>query len=75
MTDTHQIKDVRTAPGRLRRVFFGTGGLRAGWRFALFAVFWYASGYILFPLVGLVHRFSKTGFTPEDIEEVLRRRE
>ena len=45
----------------------GRGGLRGGWRFASFAVFWYASGYILFPLVGLVHRFSKTGFTPEDI--------
>ena len=61
------MKDVRTSPSRLRPVFVGRGGLRGGWRFASFAVFWYASGYILFPLVGLVHRFSKTGFTPEDI--------
>ncbi len=43
------------------------GGLRTGWRIALFAGFWLASGYILFPLVSLVHRFSATGFTAQDI--------
>ena len=52
---------------RFRRVLVGGDGLRAGWRFALFAGLWYASGYILFPLVGLVHRFSQGGFAPEDI--------
>ncbi len=52
---------------RLKQAFVERDGLRAGWRFALFAAFWYASGYILFPLVGLVHSFSRTGFTPADI--------
>ena len=51
----------------LQRVFLGPGGVRAGWRFMVFAVLWLASGYILFPLVSLVHRFSDTGFTPADI--------
>ena len=67
IADTRRVKDAMTSPSRLRQVFVGRGGLRGGWRFAVFAVFWYASGYILFPLVGLVHRFSKTGFTPEDL--------
>jgi len=61
------VKDARISTSRLTPIFVGTHGLRAGWRFALFAVFWYASGYILFPLVGLVHSFSKSGFTPADI--------
>jgi uncharacterized protein len=52
---------------RFKQVFADADGLRAGWRFTLFAGFWYASGYILFPVVGLVHRFSETGFTPQDI--------
>jgi|KBSSwiStaDraftv2_1062776.scaffolds.fasta_scaffold00907_16 membrane protease YdiL (CAAX protease family) len=50
-----------------KSIFTAGGGLRAGWRFALFAGFWLASGYILFPLVSLVHHFSETGFTAQDI--------
>ena len=52
---------------RLRWVFAGPDGVRAGWRFAVFALLWYASGYVLFPLVSLVYTFSETGFTPADI--------
>jgi membrane protease YdiL (CAAX protease family) len=56
------------AAGRnLRWAFIGPDGARACWRFAAFAGFWYVSGYILFPLVSLVHTFSDTGFTPADI--------
>ena len=51
----------------LKRVFVGPGGVRNGWRFAVFAGLWFASGYILFPLVSLVYTFSGTGFTPADI--------
>ena len=58
---------MATGARNLRWAFIGPGGLRAGWRFALFAAFWYASGYILFPLVSLVYAFSDTGFTPADI--------
>ena len=52
---------------RSRQVFAGPDGVRAGWRFAVFALLWYASGYVLFPLVSLVYTFSETGFTPADI--------
>lgn len=61
------MNDTSTSMSRFKPLLFGADGLRAGWRFALFAVLWYASGYILFPLVGLVHSFSQTGFTPTDI--------
>jgi hypothetical protein len=56
-----------TWTSRFKWVFADKGGLRAGWRFALFAGLWYASGYILFPLVRLVHDFSETGFAPQDL--------
>ena len=52
---------------RLKWVFVGPGGVRNGWRFAVFAALWFASGYILFPLVSLVYTFSDSGFTPPDI--------
>lgn len=51
----------------LKRVFIGPDGVRNGWRFAVFAGLWFASGYVLFPLASLVYTFSDTGFTPPDI--------
>lgn len=50
-----------------RGVFMGPGGIRAGWRFAAFAALWYAGDWLVFPLASRVHRFSDTGFTPEDL--------
>jgi hypothetical protein len=52
---------------RLKWVLTTPDGVRAGWRFAVFALFWYASGYVLFPLVSLTYTFSKAGFTPVDL--------
>jgi len=51
----------------LKQVFIGPDGVRNGWRFAVFAALWFASGYVLFPLVSLVYTFSDSGFTPSDI--------
>lgn len=52
---------------KLKWAFTGPDGVRNGWRFAVFAGLWYASGYVLFPLAALVYDFSDTGFTPADI--------
>jgi CAAX protease family protein len=52
---------------QLKWIFLGPDGVRAGWRFAAFAGLWYASGYVVFPLLEVVYSFSQTGFTPADI--------
>lgn len=55
---------------RLKRIFVGDGGLRAGWRFAAFVVLWgwlLQSPWGVFAVVTRLYRFSNTGFTPADI--------
>ena len=59
-----------TFKDRLKLAFFGADGLRAGWRFALFAGLWYwlaFSPWGAFLLVVRLYQFSATGFTPADI--------
>jgi len=58
---------MNTAIGRLRWAFVGPGGIRAGWRFAIFAGLVFGSGFVVFPLLSLVYTFSDTGFVPGDI--------
>ncbi|HET7175408.1 MAG TPA: type II CAAX endopeptidase family protein [Gammaproteobacteria bacterium] len=51
---------------RLKQVFLGPGGVRAGWRFAVFAALWFAWGYVSIPLMSLFYDFSDIAsyFTP-----------
>ena len=58
---------MTTAVERLKWVLTGQGGVRAGWRFAVFAGLVFGSGFVVFPLLSLVYTFSDTGFTPGDI--------
>jgi uncharacterized protein len=54
---------------RLKWVFLGQGGVRGGWRFAVFAGLYYwlsFSDYGVFPLVAKVYAFSASGYTPGD---------
>jgi len=52
---------------RLKAAFIGPGGVRALWRIALFAAFWYLSERLLFPVVARFYTFSPGGFAPLDI--------
>jgi membrane protease YdiL (CAAX protease family) len=52
---------------QIKRWFMGRGGVRAAWRFAAFVALWYGGGYLVFPVLGLFHSFTDTGFTPGDI--------
>lgn len=59
-----------TAIARLRWMFRGPDGIRAFWRFILFAGLWYwlvDTPYGVFALVIKVYSFSGTGFTPTDL--------
>lgn len=52
---------------RLKTLFMGPDGLRAGWRLAAFIALWYGGEYALFPLLSLFYTFTDNGFTPGDI--------
>ena len=61
---------MQTLKARLRWALMGPDGIRAGWRFAVFAGLWYWLIYSddgVFAVVVLVYHFSDTGFTPTDL--------
>jgi len=51
----------------IRSIFLGHDGLRAGWRFAAFFLFWRLGDYVVPFVLDPVYTFSDSGFTPADI--------